>query len=134
MDDSELLRQKGLRKTSLRIKMLSCFRESKRALSYADLEQKFGSSTDKSTLYRNLAVFEENGIIHRIKDQSRSAKFAFGPLIHPGHRHAHFICDQCNSTYCIEWSTVPENELPAGFKAESVEATVTGICGDCNHS
>ena len=126
----ELLQTQGLKKTKVRMALLSCLLEADHAHSYAELKQALGERIDKSTLYRNLAAFEEAGIIHRI-EHSGIAKYAFGKVHDHGQNHAHFICEKCETVYCVEQMPVTEIDVPKGFKTKTVQTLIKGTCADC---
>ena len=124
-------KEANLKKTKLRRALLNCLVNAQHAQSYADLKKTLGKEVDKSTLYRNLSAFEEAGIIHRINDQSGISKYAFGKI--DGHEgdHAHFVCEKCETVFCIERNPSLKIDVPKGFKTKSVQTIITGICSDC---
>ena len=127
----ELLRAKGLKKTKVRTSLLQHFMQMKHAQSYGDLQVALRSQIDKSTLYRNLTSFERVGIIHRINDHSGIAKYAFGEAQGHGNEHAHFVCEYCETVYCMEGLAPLQLEVPKGFKTKQVQTIVKGICAKC---
>ena len=130
-NNENLLNQKGLKKTKIRLALLHHFMQLEHAQSYSDLQAAFVNEIDKSTLYRNLISFEQAGIIHRINDHSGTAKYALGAAPQRGHEHAHFVCENCETVYCMEDSIPLELKLPKGFKTNKVQTIVKGICAKC---
>ncbi len=128
---AQLLQGKGLKKTKLRLALLNHFVNIPTAQSYADIKQALSGATDKSTLYRNLAAFEEAGIIHSINDHSGISKYAFGKEQNHGSNHAHFVCEKCETVYCIEDTTTAKINLPKGFKTKDIQTIIKGTCSDC---
>lgn len=128
---NDILKGTGLKRTKLRIVLLDFFLNTKHAQSYLDIKQVLGESVDKSTLYRNLSAFEEMGIIHRINDHSGVAKYAFGPPRSHGHNHAHFVCEKCETVYCVEKTATVEVSVPKGFETKAVQTIIRGTCSDC---
>lgn len=126
-----LLQKHCLKKTKLRLALLNCFIKAKHAQSYAAIKKSLGVEIDKSTLYRNLSVFEQAGIIHRINDQSGVAKYAFGKAHGHDGNHAHFVCENCQMVYCMEDAMTTQISVPKGFKKKAVQTIVKGICSDC---
>src|SRR6056297_1973692 len=126
-----LLEQKGLKKTSVRITLLQHFMKAQHAQSYNDLQEAFVKEIDKSTLYRNLASFEKAGIIHSINDHSGIAKYAFGEIPQKGKEHAHFVCDSCETVYCMGEFVPLAPNVPQGFKTNTVQTILRGTCADC---
>ncbi len=126
-----LLKEGRLKKTKLRLALLKCFMDCHSAQSYTDIKNKLGQEVDKSTLYRNLSAFEEAGLIHRINDHTGISKYAFGNVKDPHHNHAHFVCESCNTVYCMDDIQIEELNVPQGFKAKSVQTILRGTCSDC---
>ncbi|WP_340063610.1 Fur family transcriptional regulator [Ascidiimonas aurantiaca] len=127
----QLLEQKGLKKTRVRMALLQHFMNMERAQSYNDLQAALVSEVDKSTLYRNLTSFEQAGIIHRINDHSGITKYAFGKSPSGGYEHAHFVCECCENVYCMEALTPIHFSVPKGFRTNKVQTIIRGICANC---
>jgi len=126
-----LLKEHKLKKTRLRVALLNCILQSKHAQSYLDLKRELGEPIDKSTLYRNLHVFEEAGIIHHINDQSGLTKYAFGQVHAHGRNHAHFVCEKCETVFCVKESTTIDVQVPEGFKTKNIQTIIRGTCDNC---
>ncbi len=132
---SEILEHNGLRKTAIRLRVLDVFLQSKEALSHALLETEL-DETDRVTLYRTLKTFEEKGIIHKAEDGTGVGRFA---LCHADscadHKHddehAHFHCEKCGKTVCLEQVIVPQVNLPEGFSGNSSHLIIKGTCEQC---
>lgn len=130
-----LLRAHDLRKTLVRVQVLEVFLNATEALSSSIIEQKF-EKIDRITLYRTLKTFEEKGIIHKAIDGSDKVKYA---LCHSGcdanhhhDNHAHFHCDDCGRTYCLDTIEAPSINAPKGFKLGSTHLVLEGTCERCN--
>jgi Fur family ferric uptake transcriptional regulator len=107
--------------------------EQKTAISLPELEQKF-EKADKATLYRTLKTFQENKLIHSIEDGSGSVKYALcqeASECQPDDLHVHFLCTNCNQTFCLNDIPVPTINLPSSFSLGSVNMVVKGICSNC---
>jgi len=130
-DIEELLHSKGLKKTKVRVALLQHFMHMEHAQSYNDLQEALVNEIDKSTLYRNLTNFEQVGIIHHINDHSGTAKYAYGESPVRGNEHAHFVCECCETVYCMDGLGPLQFEVPRGFKANKVQTVVKGICSKC---
>ncbi|MEL6916922.1 MAG: transcriptional repressor [Bacteroidota bacterium] len=130
-DYEPLLERKGLKKTKIRIALLRHFIKMEHAQSYRDLQAALANEFDKSTLYRNLGAFEQAGLIHGINDHSGITKYAFGKAPIQGKEHAHFVCDRCETVYCMNDLTPLQFDVPKGFKTNQVQTIIRGICADC---
>jgi len=83
------------------------------------------------TVYRNLSVLEEEGLIVRVGNVEGQERY--DARLDP---HAHFVCSCCHSVSDIELDNSAEKlvgEMVRKFdcKAESFTLTVKGICGRC---
>lgn len=136
MTDLDLiLRNHGLRKTAFRKELLSLFYDARSSLTVEEIKSNVKTTTDKVTIYRALDAFEKNGLIHRVPDKSNLIRYA---LCHKEcnakehiHNHAHFICNNCNETYCIEDIKIPIVNQSKGFNIKSTKLTLEGDCPDC---
>lgn len=136
MEEQELiLNQKKIRPTAVRLLVLKYLGKQSVATSLTDIENNFDRS-ERTTLFRTLKTFEENGIVHKIDDGSGTAKFA---LCETECRceletdlHLHFHCNNCGETQCLTEQKIPHINLPKGFKAMDANLVVKGICSKCN--
>ena len=127
----QLLEHKGLKKTKVRMVLLQHFMKMENAQSYKDLQEALMNEVDKSTLYRSLASFEQANIIHSINDHSGLAKYAFGESPSKGNEHAHFVCEHCETVYCMGKLVPLQLNVPKGFKTNKVQAILRGVCSGC---
>lgn len=131
----QMLKDNQLSVTDSRKNILRLFLHSEGALAHADIEKKTGEKFDRVTVYRTLQAFMEKGIIHTIPTADNSIRYALcKDDCTEGHHHdnhVHFLCTVCNRTTCLDSVTVPEVELPRGFKLTDRQMIVTGICIDC---
>ncbi len=131
----DLLHAHGLKKTPIRLEMLDLFLKHDFALSASDLIGRMKTGIDRVTVYRALASFEEQGILHKASEDRQGVKYAICSHRHADksgtHRHAHFVCVECHQTYCLEDVAVPEVEVSSEFSVASVDYTLSGICKHC---
>lgn len=129
-----MLQQHGLRVTDHRQQVLTAFLMQDFALSHMQLELQL-PHMDRVTLYRTLHSFTEKGLLHRVLDDSGAAKYALCPggctEVAHAHDHAHFKCDHCGHTFCLDGVRVPAVELPRGFRPHTRELLLTGTCPSC---
>jgi len=123
----------SLRKTPLRYKILSVFKNAVHALSQPEIENKIDEELDRITVYRTLKSFEEKGIIHRVFDSWGTAKFAFSlPSNEKNSReHLHFNCTNCKHVFCLQSYSLPHLHFPQGFKPTQVNLSAEGLCKEC---
>jgi len=131
----KLLEEKKVRPTAMRILIYRFMAQKEIAVALTDIEYAFAKA-DRTTLYRTLKTFEENGIVHQIEDGTGISKYA---LCEEGCNceieqdlHLHFHCSNCNETVCLTEHKIPQINLPDGYLAEDVNLVVTGICEKCS--
>ena len=139
MKDSEvLLKEHGLKKTSIRMQVIDCLRKYDYALSQPELEEKFEQEVDRVTLYRTLNSLEEKGVLHRVFDVDGVAKYAICKetctVNHHEDEHIHFHCLQCKSIFCIDIDERPRFILPQGYSIHQLNLQVQGYCLQCNRT
>ena len=132
---SDILKRNGLSVTESRKKILELFLDSEGALAHADIEKNTDVAFDRVTVYRTLQTFVDKGIIHQIPTTDNSILYALCKQnCQEGHHHdnhVHFICNNCDKTFCLDDVTVPDVKLPRGFTPEHAAMVVTGVCMDC---
>ncbi len=125
---------RNIKPTAMRELVLKVLTEQDRAISLADIEQKFDNA-DKTTLYRTLKTFEENKLIHSIDDGTGSLKYALckeSCQCHPEDLHVHFLCTKCQHTYCLNDISIPSIDLPMNFKLKTINMVVKDIYSNYN--
>lgn len=83
-----------------------------------------------ATVYRNLNLLANKGLIRRIRGLDGSAHFD-----HNTHNHYHFICSKCNKVYDMPYDIIPELADKAaertGLLIDSYDISFRGICPEC---
>jgi Fur family transcriptional regulator, ferric uptake regulator len=133
----DVLRRNHLSVTDSRKKILSLFLQHKDALTHGDIEKKAGEKFDRVTIYRTLQTFVEKGIIHSIPTADNAVRYALCKDCTEGHHHddhVHFMCDNCNTTICLDNVVSPKVELPDGYVATDVQVVIHGVCKDCSEN
>lgn len=123
---NSLLKERGLRITSTRKRVLEYFLEAPCALSFQELERKLSDEYDRVTIYRTLLCFIEVGIIQRIAIEN-GQRF----LLRKNNINSHFTCEQCGSISGLE-TPLPPLSLPEGFVENTFILSIVGICPNCN--
>ena len=132
----KVLDNHSLRKTPMRIEILSIFmNQTEVALSNQEIETEL-SESDRVTLYRTLKTFEKKGIIHQAIDGSGVNKYAMCHSDCSEHKHvdnhAHFHCTDCGKTLCLDEIDTPKVEVPAGYITEASYMVIQGQCSQCS--
>lgn len=129
-----MLIAKQINPTAMRLLVLEFLLKQKSAISLSDLEKQFERS-DRTTLYRTLKTFEENGLIHEIKDRNEAVKYALceAECKNGFHydQHLHFHCTKCNELFCLPGTQLPVIPLPDKFQLQEISLVARGICNAC---
>lgn len=132
----DILKEKRLRATPFRKKVLNIFLKNNNAIAVSDIEESLGEH-DRITLYRTIKSFTEKGIIHEIVMPGDVRKLALcNPVCKGGeglhdHNHIHFQCKKCDEVFCVEVNQFPDLYLK-DFQIDNIEIQATGICKKCN--
>ena len=120
MEIEKIIEQKNLKLTSARRELLELFISESSPVSFEDVKHKI--TMDKATFYRNVLIFEKEGIVNSFEsnDKKRYYEFQKSP-------HAHFICNVCNKIECI--TDIESISIP-GYKI--VDMIFKGDCKNCN--
>ncbi|HVX27685.1 MAG TPA: transcriptional repressor [Parafilimonas sp.] len=131
----EILRKSHLSVTDTRLTILKLFLKNKAALSHADIEKSVGKELDRVTIYRTLQAFLEKGLIHNIPTASNNILYALCKDECYEHQHldnhAHFVCEDCGQTFCLEDVVIPRIQVPKNFTVKQRDFILNGQCGNC---
>ena len=92
-----------------------------------------------SSAYRNLAVLEETGVVHRIVSTDEFARYELAEDL-TDHHHHHLICSACGSVSDFTAPDEVERSLAAaleqvastsGFQADHHRLDLVGRCARC---
>jgi Fur family ferric uptake transcriptional regulator len=131
------LKKYQIRPTRIRREILKSFFQADYALSHADIVDEMSNRFDRVTIYRALKLFADQGLIHKVMDDSGTAKFAC-PLSESDQadeicgEHLHFKCIDCGHIYCLNEIDRNDLDLPREYKFLSLNLTAKGICKTCN--
>lgn len=131
----ELLSGHGVRLTANRILIARCLSQAGRPMSMSELEAEI-DTIDKSNIFRALTAFKEAHLVHTIEDGSDNVKYeichSHEEDDHDSDLHAHFYCEKCHRTFCMEDIPVPDVDLPQGYNVHSANFVIKGTCPDCS--
>ena len=92
-----------------------------------------------STTYRNLALLEQAGVVHRVLGNDDYARFELAEEF-TGHHHHHLVCVSCGGVEDFEAPKRVEKGLAdvigeltsgAGFRAQTHRLDLLGTCANC---
>ena len=83
------------------------------------------------TVYRNLTLFKQQGLVSAIATVSGVERFDANTL-----PHVHFICSGCDAVIDLDEMQVPNSLRTAaanccGGRADSCQLSFTGLCRNC---
>ena len=131
---SHLLIEHGIRPTANRIVVMRTLSKAGRPLSMTEIEDLL-VTIDKSNIFRTLMLLREHHAVHVIEGGSEGVRYE---LCHSHDddldtdTHAHFYCESCHRTFCLDQTPVPEITLPDGFAKTTINYMVKGICPECS--
>jgi Fe2+ or Zn2+ uptake regulation protein len=92
----------------------------------------------QSSVYRNLVVLEDVGVVHRMMTRDDFARYELAEDL-TGHHH-HLVCSNCGrvedlpATAAVEKSVaaaVDQAARKAGFRTQHHRLDLIGLCADC---
>ena len=132
------IRATGERLTQPRAAVLALLLAADHAMSHQDVAIAIAAHhpIDRVTVYRVLDWLVEVGIAHRIAGDDRIWRFMINHEHGKEgvtHQHAHFTCNQCGQTFCLnDIQTRLNFKLPEGFKPAEVDLKIRGACVHCS--
>lgn len=88
-------------------------------------------NVSKTTVYRNLNLLAEDGLIRKIQIPGEPDRFD-----HLTHDHYHVRCLKCGKVFDVDMAVVPDMESrindKRGFVFLGYDVVFKGICPDCN--
>ena len=151
---SAMLRDAGLRRTPVRLGVLEVLASSGgQPVAVPQVLEKLPADTDAVTVYRTLNTFTRKGLVHRVRGEDRTWRYALSghrpvdeshgkaraPRETPAapHGHPHFVCDGCGTVECLEKSQIPKDfvrslRVGARYDVRYPEVVLHGLCPRCN--
>ncbi|AIQ64790.1 Fur family transcriptional regulator [Paenibacillus stellifer] len=130
----QAMSEQGLRITDQRKTLAKLFGETSGYLSakdvYKHMECKY-SGLSFDTVYRNLRVMEELGVLEQIVFEDG---IKFKSSCSQDHHHHHMICLQCQKTYPISFCPMNMTDTPEQFRVVKHKFEVFGYCRECEEA
>ncbi|CZE46449.1 Fur family transcriptional regulator [Campylobacter geochelonis] len=115
MNFKDFLEEQGIAFTAFRERLMEILTSVQKPISYDELVQL--TSANKTTVYRNLALFEEKGIVISSENNRKN----YYELAH--HAKAYFVCEKCHK--------MEEISMPNLDKKHIKSVVVKGTCDEC---
>lgn len=130
------LEHRHIKPTATRLLILQQMYRGDEMVSLPELERLL-PTVDKSTISRSLTLFLLHGLIHAVDDGSGSLKYNVCAddcdcAEEVDDEHTHFFCERCRRTFCLKHIQVPVVPLPDGFKLNSINYVLKGLCPECS--
>ncbi|MEP7103135.1 MAG: transcriptional repressor [Candidatus Dojkabacteria bacterium] len=85
---------------------------------------------DRATIYRNLSLFVEQGILREVNVKKGVMSYELSKI---GDHHQHFICNNCEKVVHVEVDDkFLKQVIPNGASLENFELNLKGKCEDCH--
>lgn len=129
-----LLEQHGIKLTANRILIAKIMSTLDYPISMKELETML-LTMDKSSIFRTLSLFKNHHLVHQMEDGNDIVRYE---LCHSHSEeedediHVHFYCEHCHRTFCLNEISVPQVNLPVGYRQTAVNYMIKGICPDCS--
>ena len=137
VDAAVLMKQAAQRYTAVRRNIVEVMSKSSTPLTIGDLLRKL-PKVPQSSLYRNLAVLEQAGVVVRVKTSGDTGRYELSERL-AGHHH-HLVCSRCGSMKDIVVPTTVEKRLDDSLRALAMgegyvmqhhRLDVVGVCKKC---
>ena len=135
MEESQQLKERGLKVTLPRLKVLQIFEQStQHHLSAEDVYKallSMGEDVGLATVYRVLTQFEASGLIHRHNFEGGYSVFELSQ----GEHHDHLVCISCGRVEEFMDEIIEQRQkmiaVSAGFKITDHALNIYGVCSSC---
>ncbi len=127
------IEQSNYKMTKARSVMLKAILRMKDVFTAQKLTSKC-QGVDLATVYRNLPVFEELGLICKTDFSDEVSRYIANREGHGGHHHHHIICRRCERIVAVDFCIVKAQEqllAKLGFKEIKHRLEFSGVCKSC---
>ena len=134
---SELMKQSGQRYTTKRKEIVGAIAEFSQPVGIADLLNSV-DDLPQSSLYRNLVVLEESGVVSKVVTTGDQARYELAEHL-TGHHH-HLLCSSCGAVRDVVVPDALERDLDSaltklakreGFALDHHRLDLIGRCASC---
>jgi len=132
------LRRVNQRATTNRIELVGVLRDATRPLTIPEILGERGALA-QSSVYRNLVILEQAGVVHRIVTNDEHARFELAEDLTGDHHH-HLVCSVCGKVEDVPAparleatlsSAVSDIDRATGFTTQHHRIDLIGVCASC---
>lgn len=132
------LRNVNQRATGNRMELVGVLRDAPRPLTIPEILRR-RRALAQSSVYRNLVVLEQAGVVHRIVTNDEHARFELAEDLTGDHHH-HLVCSVCGKVDDVPAparledslsSAVADIDRSTGFTTHQHRIDLIGVCADC---
>ncbi len=137
VDAEKLLKRSTLRRTPVRVGVLELLGAAHQPMDVPQILAKLPEKTDAVTVYRTLNTFTRKKLVHRVRGEDRSWRYALGDSGQASeHRHPHFVCEDCGKVECLGDADIPASfvrslGVAAKYHVRYPEVVLHGVCPKC---
>ena len=129
----EILLEHGIRPTANRLLLVKVLSKAEHPLTMKELED-LVDTIDKSNIFRTLSLFRDQHLVHVLQGGADAVRYELCHSHEEDHDddlHAHFYCERCRQTFCLNDIPVPQVDLPKGYRMNTINYLIKGICPNC---
>ena len=129
----EILLEHGIRPTANRLLLVKVLSKAEHPLTMKEVED-LVDTIDKSNIFRTLSLFRDQHLVHVLQDGADAVRYELCHSHEEDHDddlHAHFYCERCRQTFCLNDIPVPQVDLPKGYRMNTINYLIKGICPNC---
>lgn len=124
----------------MRLGVLTVLAAAEQPLGVQQVLEKLPEHTDTVTVYRTLNTFTSKRVVHRVRGEDRTWRYALGSAEtqkQTSHAHPHFVCDTCGTVECLEGSQIPTSlirslKVADQYEVRYPEVVLHGVCPRCH--
>jgi Fur family ferric uptake transcriptional regulator len=131
---AQLLKSVSLRWTSHRVAIIEALLTADSTMTQGQIADALGpKAPNKTTIYRILERFCEQGIVHKAYVDKRAWAYELADKCTDHQCHPHFKCTNCGAVICLHDVHVPlVKSLGKDFIFQRQKIMIEGICPECS--
>ena len=123
----EILLEHGIRPTANRLLLVKVLSKAEHPLTMKELED-LVDTIDKSNIFRTLSLFRDQHLVHVLQDGADAVRYE---LCHSHEEDHDDDADEHRQTFCLNDIPVPQVDLPKGYRLNTINYLIKGICPNC---